>query len=152
VPTVREFMNPNPVTVKPDTGVGDVAQLIGRTERSGVPVVDDDNRLVGIITENDLVLSDDEGDLHIPHYIQLFGGIVFLEPLRRFEDRLQKAFGSTARDLMTSDVITVRPDTDVHEAGRLVASGGHNQLPVVDEDGRLAGLITRADVLRAVYS
>ena len=148
---VRDFMNPHPITVSPDTGVGDVAQLIGRTERAGVPVVEEDNRLVGIITEDDLVLSDDEGDLHIPHYIELFGGVVFLEPLRRFEDRLKKAFGSSARDLMTSEVVTVTPETDVHEAGRLVSSTGHNQLPVV-EDGRLVGLVTRADVLRAVYS
>jgi CBS domain-containing protein len=106
---------------------------------------------VGIITEDDLVLADEEGDLHIPHYIELFGGVVFLEPLRRFEDRLKKAFGSTASDLMASEVVTVGPDTDVHEAGRLIASKGHNQLPVVEE-GRLVGLITRADVLRAVYS
>ena len=149
--TVREFMNANPITVSPDTGVGDVAQLIGRTERAGVPVVDAEGRLVGIITEDDLVLSDDEGDLHIPHYIELFGGVVFLEPLRRFEDRLKKAFGSSASDLMTSEVVTVTPDMDIHEAGRIVASKGHNQLPVV-EDGKLVGLITRADVLRAVYS
>ena len=80
--TVREFMNEQPITVTPDTSVGDVAQLIGRTERTGVPVVDDDGRFVGIITEDDLVLSDDEGDLHIPHYIELFGGVVFLEPLQ----------------------------------------------------------------------
>jgi CBS domain-containing protein len=145
-------MNDKPLTVTPDTPVGDVAQLIGRTDRAGVPVVDADNRLVGIITEDDLVLADEEGDLHIPHYIELFGGVVFLEPLRRFEERLKKAFGSTASDLMTSEVVTVGPDTDVHEAGRLIASTGHNQLPVVDDDGKLVGLITRADVLRAVYS
>jgi CBS domain-containing protein len=144
-------MNPKPISVAPDTAVGDVAQLIGRTDRAGVPVVAEDGRLVGIITEDDLVLADEEGDLHIPHYIELFGGVVFLEPLRRFEERLKKAFGSTASDLMTSEVVTVGPDTDVHEAGRLIASEGHNQLPVV-EDGRLVGLITRADVLRAVYS
>ncbi len=149
--TVSEFMNEKPFTVAPDMGVGEVAQLIGRAERAGVLVVDDDNHLLGIITEDDLVLSDDEGDLHIPHYIELFGGVVFLEPLRRFEGRLKKAFGSNASDLMTSEVITVGPDSDVHEAGELVASRGHNQLPVV-EDGRLVGLITRADVLRALYS
>ena len=49
-----------------------------------------------IVTESDLVLSDDEGDLHIPHYIELFGGVVFLEPLRRFEGRLHKAVAATA--------------------------------------------------------
>ena len=151
MPSVREYMNEQPITVSPDTEVGDVARLIGRTERHGVPVVESDGRLVGIVTESDLVLSDEEGDLHIPHYIELFGGVVFLEPLRRFEERLKKAFGSSARDLMTAEVDTVTPDTDMHEAGRIISTSGHNQLPVV-EDGRLVGLITRADVLRAVYS
>ena len=49
-----------------------------------------------MVTEADLVLPDDEGDLHIPHYINLFGGTVFLEPLSRFEDRLRKAFAANA--------------------------------------------------------
>ena len=60
-------------------------------------MVDGDGRCVGIVTEADLVLPDDEGDLHIPHYVNLFGGMVFLEPLSRFEERLRKAFASKAR-------------------------------------------------------
>jgi CBS domain len=66
-------------------------------ELPGVPVVDGDGRCVGIVTEADLVLPDSEGDLHLPHYINLFGGTVFLEPLSRFEGRLRKAFASSAR-------------------------------------------------------
>ena len=144
-------MDSSPATVHPETPVDEVVKTLRTHELPGVPVVDGEGRCVGIVTEADLVIADEEGDLHLPHYIELFGGVVFLEPLRRFEDRLKKAFGSTASDLMASEVVTVGPDTDVHEAGRLIASKGHNQLPVV-EDGRLVGLITRADVLRAVYS
>ena len=149
MPSVREYMDDDPATVTLDTTAEDVAKLLGEHELHGVPVVNEAGRAVGIVTENDLVMADEEGDLHIPHYIQLFGGLVFLESVRGFEKRLKKALAATAKDLMTPDPTTVAPDADVHEAARVISSSGHNRLPVV-EHGRLVGVITRADVLRAL--
>jgi CBS domain-containing protein len=146
---VRDIMDPDPVTVHPETSVEDVVRLLRKHELPGVPVVDDDERCVGIVTEADLILPDDEGDLHIPHYFELFGGTVFLEPLGRFEKRLRKAFASDAADMMTRRPDTVEPDTSVREAARLIHESGHNRLPVV-EDGRLVGVVTRLDVLGAL--
>jgi CBS domain-containing protein len=147
---VREIMDSEPETVAPDTPVEEVVRLLRKNELPGVPVVDGDGRCVGIVTEADLVLPDDQGDLHIPHYINLFGGTVFLEPLGRFEKRLRKAFASSAADMMTSDPDTVDPDTSVRDAARLIHESGHNRLPVVDGDGRLVGVVTRVDVLGAL--
>jgi CBS domain-containing protein len=147
---VREIMDSEPDTVAPDTPVEEVVRLLRENELPGVPVVDGDGRCVGIVTEADLVLPDDQGDLHIPHYINLFGGTVFLEPLGRFEKRLRKAFASSAADMMTSDPDTVDPDTSVRDAARLIHESGHNRLPVVDGDGRLVGVVTRVDVLGAL--
>jgi CBS domain-containing protein len=146
---VRDIMDPDPATVAPDTPVEEVLRLMREHELPGVPVVDDDGRCVGIVTEADLVLPDDQGDLHIPHYVNLFGGTVFLEPLSRFENRLRKAFASDAADMMTRRPDTVGPDTTVREAARLIHETGHNRLPVV-EDGRLVGIVTRVDVLGAL--
>jgi CBS domain-containing protein len=146
---VRDIMDPDPVTVRPDTPVEEVVRTLRQHELPGLPVVEEDGSCVGIVTEADLVLPDDEGDLHIPHYINLFGGTVFLEPLSRFEGRLRKAFASQAVDMMTRDPDTVPPDTDVREAARLIHESGHNRLPVV-EDGRLVGVVTRVDVLGAL--
>jgi CBS domain-containing protein len=149
MPIVREYMDDEHATVTPDTSAEDVARLLGERELHAVPVVNEAGRAVGIITENDLVMADEEGDLHIPHYIELFGGLVFLESVRGFEKRLKKALAATAKDMMTADPTTIGPDADVHEAGRVIAQSGHNHLPVV-EHGRLVGVITRADVLRAL--
>jgi CBS domain-containing protein len=149
MPKVREYMDDDPATVKLDTKAEDVARLLGEHELHGVPVVNEAGRCVGIVTENDLVMADEEGDLHIPHYVQLFGGLVFLESVKGFEKRLKKAVAATAKDMMTEDPTTIDPDADVHDAGRLISSSGHNRLPVV-EHGRLVGVITRADVLRAL--
>ena len=117
----------------------------------GVAVVNDGGRLVGIVTEADLVLPDDDGDLHLPHYVNIFGGTVFIEPLRKFESRLRKAFASNAADMMTADPTTVSPDTSIEDAARLVHEKGHNRLPVV-EHGRLVGMVTRVDLLGALVS
>jgi CBS domain-containing protein len=147
--TVRDIMDAEPVTVSPTDDVETVVRLLHGHELPGVPVVNEGGRCVGIVTEADLVLADEEGDLHIPHYIELFGGVVFLEPLRRFEERLKKAFASSVADLMTEDPVTIEPDASIAEAGRLIVRRGHNRLPVV-EHGRLVGVVTRVDVLEAL--
>ena len=149
--TVGEIMDPNPVAVTPDADVESVIRALRESELPGLPVVNEGGRCIGIITEADLVLPDDEGDLHLPPYVNIFGGTVFLEPLQRFEERLRKAFASKARDLMTEDPDTVAPDTSVEEAARLIHESGHNRLPVV-EHGRLVGVVTRIDILGALVS
>jgi len=149
VPTVADIMDTDLVTVSPDTSVEDVVRTLKTHELPGVPVVNDGGRCVGIVTEADLVLTDEEGDLHIPHYVELMGGIVYLEPLRRFEERLRKATASTAGDMMTEDPVTVDATATVREAARIIAEEGHNRLPVV-EHGRLVGVVTRVDVLQAL--
>ncbi len=146
---VRDIMDAEPATLTPDADLEQVIRLLRENELPGVPVVDGEGRCVGIVTEADLVLPDEEGDLHLPHYINLFGGTVFLEPLGRFEERLRKAFASRAADMMTPDPVTVSLDTTAEEAGRIIHETGHNRLPVV-EDGRLVGVVTRVDVLGAL--
>ena len=146
---VSEIMDTDPITVAPETSVEDVVAALRDHELPGLPVVDSEGTVWGIVTEADLVLPDQDGDLHIPHYINLFGGTVFLEPLSRFGDRLRKAFAANAADMMTRDVDTVGPDTTVREAARLIHESGHNRLPVV-QDGKLVGVVTRIDVLGAL--
>jgi CBS domain-containing protein len=135
--------------VRPGDSVETVLRLMREHELPGVPVVNDGGRCVGIITDADLVISEEGADLHLPHYFELFGGVVFLEPLRRFEARLRKAFSSTAGDLMTEDPITIDADRSVEEAARVIAERRHNRLPVV-EHGVLVGVVTRLDVLDAL--
>jgi len=147
--TVAEIMDTDSPSVTSTDSVEQVLEVLRDHELSGVPVVNDGGRCVGIITEEDLVLSGENEDLHLPHYFQLFGGIVFLERLSHFEERLRKAVASTAADLMTEDPVTIEPDASVDEAARLIASTKHNRLPVV-EHGRLVGVVTRLDVLEAL--
>ena len=146
---VGDIMDPDPVTAAPDDDVETVVRLLRTHELAGVPVVNSAGRPIGIVTEADLVLTDGDADLYLPHYIELMGGIVFLERLRRFEARLRKAAALKVKDLMTPDPLTIEVGADVHEAGRVIVRSGHNRLPVI-EHGRLVGIVTRVDVLEAV--
>ena len=147
--TVRDIMETDVPAVYASDPVESVLKVLRAHELPGVPVVNEGGRCVGIITEADLVLSNEGADLHLPHYFQLFGGVVFLESMSHFEERLRKAFASTAEDMMTPDPITIEPSATVEEAARLIASKRHNRLPVV-EHGRLVGVVTRVDVLDAL--
>jgi CBS domain-containing protein len=147
--TVADIMETDVPRVETTDSVERVLEVLREHELPGVPVVNEGGRCVGIITEEDLILSGENEDLHLPHYFELFGGFVFLERLSHFEERLRKAVASTAADLMTEDPVTIEPGAAVEEAGRLIASRKHNRLPVV-EHGRLVGVVTRLDVLEAL--
>jgi CBS domain-containing protein len=147
--TVREIMDTRWLTVLPEDTIETVVRRMREHELPAIPVVNEGDRCVGIITEADLILAGEDGDLHLPHYIELFGGVVFLESTKKFEERLRKAVAATARDLMTEDPVTIDPDASVGEAARLIAQRKHNRLPVV-EHGRLVGVVTRVSVLDAL--
>ena len=149
MPTVREIMDADLPVVRPNDTVETVIHVLRERDLPGVAVVNEGGRCVGVVTGNDLVIPDEEGDLHLPHMISLFGGVVFLEPLGRFEDRLRKAVAGTVEDMMSRDPVTVDADADAREAARLISEKRHNRLPVV-EHGRYVGMVSRADVLEAL--
>ena len=144
--TVADIMERDPATVSPEDDVEAVIRLLREQELPGVPVVNEGGRCVGIVTENDLVLRDEDSDLHLPHHLDIMGGVIFIESMKHFEERVKKAFASRVEDMMTADPVTVAPDAPVEEAARLIAEHKHNRLPVV-EHGRLVGVVTRLDVL-----
>jgi CBS domain-containing protein len=151
VALVRDIMDTDAPHVSVIDSVETVLRVLRDHELPGVAVVNEGGRCVGIITEADLVLTDEDEDFHLPHYFQLFGGIVFLESVSHFEDRVRKAFAATAEDMMTADPVTIEADATVREAAKLIARKKHNRLPVV-EHGRLVGVVTRVDVLDALIS
>jgi CBS domain-containing protein len=147
--SVRDIMDGDVPSVYDTDTIDRVLRVMREHELHGIPVVNEGGRCVGIITENDLVMTGEDADLHLPHYFELFGGLVFLEPLSHFEDRLRKATAATAEDLMTPDPVTIEAGAPVQEAARLIAAKKHNRLPVI-EHGRLVGVVTRLDVLGAL--
>ncbi len=136
------------VTIGPDATVKELAQLFHEHDISGCPVIDDKDQLIGIVTEGDLVAQD--ADLHFPRYIQFLDTQIYLQSPKKFEERLRRITGATVREVMTTDVHTVGMDTPVRKAATIMADKGINRLPVVDDRGRVVGLLGRHEVLKAM--
>jgi CBS domain-containing protein len=145
---VREIMD-EAHSVGPHTPVDQVIRLLREHELPGIPVVNEGGRCIGIVTEADLVISEDGLDLKLPHHLDLFGAVVWLEPFSHFEDHLKRAMATEVADVMTSDPVTVDAGATVQEAARVIVERGHNRVPVV-EHGRLVGVVTRVSVLDAL--
>jgi CBS domain-containing protein len=150
VKTAAEIMHADVPTVTPDEDARAAIELLAETDMGAIPVVDDEGRVIGIVSESDLILSDEESDLHLPHYLNIMGGIVFVGSMKGFEKRLDKAFATKVSELMTADPVTVNDYASAETVARRIAEKHHNHLPVVDDEGRLAGLVTRADALAAL--
>ena len=150
--TAAEIMDADVPSVSPDADARAAIELLAKTDMGAIPVVDEDRKVAGIVSESDLVLSDEEADLHLPHYLNIMGGIVFVGSMKGFEERLNKAFATKVSELMTSDPVVASVDDDAEAVAQTIAESHHNHLPVVDAEGRLAGLVTRADALAALVA
>jgi CBS domain-containing protein len=148
--TAAEIMDTSVPAVSPDADARDAIELLAKTDKGAIPVIDEDRRVIGIVSESDLVLSDEGADLHLPSYVNIMGGVIFTGSLKGFEERLNKAFATMVSELMSPDPVVVNVDDDAETVARTIAEKHHNHLPVVDGDGRLAGLVTRADALAAL--
>ncbi|HEX4753197.1 MAG TPA: CBS domain-containing protein [Solirubrobacterales bacterium] len=148
--TAAEIMDADVPSVTLDDEARTAIDLLSKSELGAVAVVDDERKVVGIVSESDLILADEESDLHLPHYLNIMGGIVFIGSMKGFEKRLEKAFATKVSELMTADPIVVHTYEAADRVAKKIADHHHNHLPVVDEDGRLAGMVTRADALAAV--
>jgi CBS-domain-containing membrane protein len=148
--TAAEIMNADVPSVSPSDDARKAIDLLAKTDMGAVAVVEDDRRVAGIVSESDLILSDEESDLHLPHYLNIMGGIVFVGSMKGFEKRLDKAFATEVSELMTADPIVARTYEAADRVAKKIADTHHNHLPVVDDDGRLAGMVTRADALAAL--
>lgn len=139
-------------TVSPDDEARNAIDLLAKTDLGAIPVVDGEGKVVGIVSESDLVLSEEESDLHLPHYLNIMGGIVFVGSMKGFEERLEKAFAGKVSELMTADPVVAHDYENVDRVAKKIADEHHNHLPVVDADGHLAGMVTRADALAALVT
>jgi CBS domain-containing protein len=148
--TAADIMNPDVPTVTPDDDARTAIDLLSKTDMGAIPVVGEEGGVAGIVSESDLVLSEEESDLHLPHYLNIMGGIVFVGSMKGFEDRLEKAFATKVSELMTPDPVVARDYEAADRVAKKIADSHHNHLPVVDADGRLEGMVTRADALAAL--
>lgn len=144
--TARDLMTPDVVTVPPETPVLAMARLLADRGISAVPVVDGQGKLLGIVTEGDLIRRL-AGEEDRP---QSWLASLFADPAQQAE-RFARTHGSTAQDVMTQSVVAVPPDTPASRIAHLMEEHSIRRV-LVTEEGRLRGLVSRADLLRALVA
>jgi len=142
---VHDVMTASVVTARPSTTIPRIVDDLIVHGISGLPVVDDERHVVGVVTETDLVAKEAFGPRH--RALGILGPL-----LRRRQNRwVVKANGRRARDVMTTPAITVRPDEDLRRAAARMVTLSLKRLPVVDGSGRLVGIVSQRDVLRLFH-
>lgn len=137
---VRDIMTTDPIAVHPDTLLKETARIMVRHQVSGMPVIDHDGRLVGIVTEGDFLRQEANRDR--PYRLSLLDALFG-------EGEAEPSGAETVADVMTENVVTITPDASIGEAARVMTARSVKRLPVVDLEGELVGIISRADVVNA---
>ena len=143
----RDIMTTEVITVSPETLVSDLAKTLAGKNIGGVPVVDADGRLVGIVTQSDLVERVQE--LELPPAINILDFHVYLQIPSHLFRKVEKMLGATVADVMSPKPVTVSPETPVPQIAALMAKQKIHTLPVL-EQGKIVGIIGKMDLVRAV--
>ena len=146
---VQEIMSSPAITVTPETTIQEVARIMGEHHISGVPVIDADGRLLGTVTEVNLIARN--APLKQPRYLAVLSAVipVGLDDYYEYKQQLRQALATNARQLMNSDVRTVEPSTTVEEALEIMLHPENTMLPVLEND-RVVGVVTRTDLVRLI--
>jgi CBS domain-containing protein len=144
---VGEVMSHHVVTVRPETTYKEVARLLHRSHLTGVPVVNDDGEILGVISERDLLLKEEHGGLRASTPSR-WRGRSYAGAAAPWWLQRQKARATVASELMTAPAVTIGPDATTAEAARVMRESAVRRLLVVDPDGRLVGIVTPTDLVR----
>jgi CBS domain-containing protein len=147
--TVRDIMTPDPLTVSGDLSVTDAARLMVEKRVGALPVMDG-TKLVGIVTEGDLIMQDVK--VEFPTYIHLLDGFIMYPPATaRFEEELKKAVGATVADVMSDEPVTVQAATTVGDLATLMVDSDVSRVPVLDGE-TLVGIVSKSDIVRSLIA
>lgn len=145
--TAKDIMTKNVTTVRAATTIEELARILMEHKISGAPVVDDNENLIGIVTENDLISRDKR--LHIPTVMRLFDSFIMLESPGRIEKEIKKMTAITVNDIYTKEVITVAEDTPVQDIATIMSEKKVHLIPVV-EGKKILGIIGKIDLIKGI--
>jgi len=146
--TVADVMTPDPIIVGPQTPLKEAIKILAERRISGLPVVDEAGKLVGVISETDLLWQ--ETGVEPPVYIMFLDSVIYLENPARHDQELHKALGQTVGEVMSDEPVTVKPDQPLRKAAKLMQEKSIRRLAVTDDAGKVIGILTPGDIVRAM--
>ena len=145
--TAKDIMTREVITVRQDTPIKDLAEILWKNRISGVPVLDENNRVISVVTESDLI--DQTKKVHIPTMISLLDSVIFLESSKKTEKEIRKMSGNTVGDICASELVTVTEETGLDEIATIMSEKSLHTLPVIQDD-KLVGVIGKSDIIRSI--
>jgi len=144
--TVADVMSHDPIVVQPETPIKEAIKILVEHRISGLPVVDQTGKVVGVISETDLLWQ--ETGVTPPAYIMFLDSVIYLENPARHDKELHKALGQTVGEVMSGEPLTITPDQPLRKAAKLMQEKSVRRLAVTDEAGKLIGILTPGDIVR----
>ncbi len=145
--TAKDIMTREVFSVSLNTTVEELAHKFIETNVNAMPVLDEEGRLQGIVTETDLI--DRDRPLHLPTVISLFDWVIYLESEDRFRQQVEKLTAQKVGEICTREVTTCSPDTTAQEIAAMMVENNVHLIPVVENE-RLIGVVARLDIIRSM--
>jgi len=140
----KDIMTKKVITVSKDATLAELAKLLMKNKISGVPVVDKEKKLAGIVSEADIIVK--KSSLPIP----LSFSFAFLDKYESYTKSTKDFLDIKVEEIMSADVKKAREDMTVSKVVNIMINNNINRLPVLNSDGKLAGIITRADIMKSM--
>jgi CBS domain-containing protein len=140
----KDIMTKKVITISKDATLAELAKLLIKNKISGVPIVDKREELVGIVTEADLIIK--ESNLPFP----LSFSFAFLESYESYTKSTKEYLETRVEEVMSINVKTAREDMPISKVVNIMINNNINRLPVLNNDGKLTGIITRADIIKSI--
>lgn len=147
---IKDMMTRGVITVIAEDTVEKCAQLLSKYELSGLPVVDNEGYVVGIITEGDLLKHNTE--VEVPAFLEILGGIIYLSDPNKYFDDVRKSMGRYVKTVMTENVETIHENEQVETAAKILANKSIKRLPVINDEAKLVGIVSRRDVMDHLFA
>lgn len=145
----KDIMTADVIVVRKNDTIEKIAKILLEKRIGGVPVVDEENKVVGIVSETDIMKK--EKNIKMPSFITILQGVVFLESMEKLEEDIKKIAAYKAENIMSSDVLVVYEEDDLEYVANLMIDKSINRVPVVDKERRIKGIICRYDIIKAMY-
>lgn len=145
---ISEVMNKYPITVTKDTTINEAARLMVKYKITAITVVDSEDKLIGIITEGDLLYK--KVRPHAPHYVNVLGASIYYSGIGEYNSAFKKLLAVSVEELMTKDVITCKATEEVEVVVATMLEKHLKTVPVVDENNVVIGILSRQDVVELI--
>jgi len=147
--TAKDIMEEKVISITPETDISRAVEILLNNHINGVPVVDEEGTLKGILCQSDLIFQ--QKTISLPPILTFLDGIIPLSSSKKLEKEMKKIAAGTVAQAMVPDPVTVAPDTPVSDIAAMMVEKHFHTIPVV-EDGKLLGIVGKEDVLKTLIT